>query len=198
EQLITRIQEGDLKLYELEEEYDADVATMARRKFIASATDTDFSAIEDYSFPANQASANIENMIGATQVPIGVAGPLCIQSGNSVSEYYLPLSTTEGALVASVNRGCAIIDQAGGVSATVFKNGMTRAPVFRVKNVIEAKAVVDWIEDNYQKLQQAAESTTNHGELTDISPYIVGDSVFVRFIYDTKDAMGMNMATIAT
>jgi hydroxymethylglutaryl-CoA reductase (NADPH) len=31
-----------------------------------------------------------------------------------------------------------------------------------------------------------------------VTPYVVGDSVFLRFRYDTKDAMGMNMATIAT
>jgi len=31
-----------------------------------------------------------------------------------------------------------------------------------------------------------------------VTPYVVGNSVYLRFRYDTKDAMGMNMATIAT
>ncbi|MGA9401020.1 MAG: 3-hydroxy-3-methylglutaryl-CoA reductase, partial [Haladaptatus sp.] len=52
--------------------------------------------------------------------------------------------------------------------------------------------------DNRDELAAAAESTTNHGELLDVTTYVVGDSVFLRFVYDTKDAMGMNMATIAT
>jgi hydroxymethylglutaryl-CoA reductase (NADPH) len=75
---------------------------------------------------------------------------------------------------------------------------MTRAPVFRTEGVAESAAVADWIRDNRGRLAEAAEATTNHGELLDVRPYVVGDSVFPRFAYDTKDAMGMNMATIAT
>ena len=58
--------------------------------------------------------------------------------------------------------------------------------------------VVEWVADNRGRLREAAESTTSHGELLDVDPYVVGDNVFLRFVYDTKDAMGMNMATIAT
>jgi hydroxymethylglutaryl-CoA reductase (NADPH) len=75
---------------------------------------------------------------------------------------------------------------------------MTRAPVFRVAGVAEAEALVGWVRDNEDALAETAESTTSHGELLDVTPYVVGDSVFLRFRYDTKDAMGMNMATIAT
>jgi hydroxymethylglutaryl-CoA reductase (NADPH) len=75
---------------------------------------------------------------------------------------------------------------------------MTRAPVFRVSGIVEAEAVVSWVDENTDQLREAAESTTSHGELLAVDPYVVGDSVFLRFVYDTKDAMGMNMATIAT
>jgi len=76
---------------------------------------------------------------------------------------------------------------------------MTCAPVFRVADVAEAEAlVVSWTRDNFAALKEAAEETTNHGELLDVTPYVVGNSVYLRFRYDTKDAMGMNMATIAT
>jgi hydroxymethylglutaryl-CoA reductase (NADPH) len=137
-------------------------------------------------------------MVGATQIPVGVAGPLAVNGGATEDDYYLPLATTEGALVASVNRGCSVISDAGGTDARVTKSGMTRAPVFRVQGVAEAETVVEWVRDNRDRLAAAAESTTNHGELTDVGTYVVGDSVYLRFVYDTKDAMGMNMATIAT
>jgi len=137
-------------------------------------------------------------MVGSIQVPMGVAGPVSVDGGGSVAgEKYLP-ATTEGALLASVNRGCSVINSAGGATARVLKSGMTRAPVFRVADVAEAEALVSWTRDNFAALKEAAEETTNHGELLDVTPYVVGNSVYLRFRYDTKDAMGMNMATIAT
>jgi hydroxymethylglutaryl-CoA reductase (NADPH) len=108
------------------------------------------------------------------------------------------MATTEGALLASVNRGCSVVDRAGGATARVTASGMTRAPVFRVDSVVEGEALASWVRDNHGVLKEAAEETTSHGELKRVKPYVVGDNVFLRFRYDTKDAMGMNMATIAT
>lgn len=222
--LAERVLSGDLSLHELEAHTDADTAAEARRLLLErstqstntdtntdtdttdadtdtdTATDVDLSTIGDFSFEASVAEPNIENMIGAVQVPVGVAGPVTID-GEAVSDFsphYLPLATTEGALIASVNRGCSAIQAAGGANARVLQSKMTRAPVFRVQNVHEASAVVSWVREHEDRLATAAMETTNHGELLDVTPYVVGDSVFLRFGYDTKDAMGMNMATIAT
>ncbi|WP_408959536.1 hydroxymethylglutaryl-CoA reductase (NADPH) [Natrinema sp. 74] len=206
EDLAERVREGDLRLHELEEHADHDTAAEARRLLIERETGTELEAIGDYAFPAEQADPNVENMIGAAQVPMGVVGPVPVNGeetgsadgGAATGEYYLPLATTEGALLASVNRGLGVLRSAGGAEARVTKNGMTRAPVFRVEGVAAAAETVEWVEDNLETLREAAESTTSHGELLDIEPYVVGDSVFLRFAFDTKDAMGMNMATIAT
>ncbi|QCC54547.1 hydroxymethylglutaryl-CoA reductase (NADPH) [Natronorubrum bangense] len=198
ENLVAQVREGDLRLHELEDHADADTAATARRLLIERETDTDLETIGDYTFPAEQAEPNIENMIGAAQIPMGVVGPVAVDGGAANGEHYLPLATTEGALLASVNRGLSVIDAASGADARVTKNGMTRAPVFRVAGVAEAAETVEWVTDNVEALREAAESTTSHGELIDIEPYVVGDSVYLRFAYDTKDAMGMNMATIAT
>ena len=197
-ELAERVADGDLRLYELESHADHETAAQARRRFLESETDADLSTIGEFAFDAATAESAIENMIGATQVPMGVVGPVPVAGGSAEGEYYLPLATTEGALVASVNRGCSAIANAGGADARVIKSGMTRAPVFRVAGIAEAETVVNWIDENIDRLRAAAESTTSHGELLDVDPYVVGDSVFLRFTYDTKDAMGMNMATIAT
>jgi hydroxymethylglutaryl-CoA reductase (NADPH) len=198
EALAERVREGDLRFHELEEHADADAATAARRLLVAEQSDADLDAVGNYGFPAEAADSAIENMIGTAQIPMGVVGPVTVHGGCVDGERYLPLATTEGALLASVNRGCSVIDRSGGATARVTKSGMTRAPVFRVADVAEAEALVGWIRDHEGDLAAAAETTTNHGELLDVTPYVVGDSVFCRFRYDTKDAMGMNMATIAT
>ncbi|WP_226005286.1 hydroxymethylglutaryl-CoA reductase (NADPH) [Natrinema salinisoli] len=198
EDLAERVRDGDLRIHELEEHADYDTAAHARRLLVERETGTELEAIGDYAFPAERADPNIENMIGAAQVPMGVVGPVPVNGGATDGEHYLPLATTEGALLASVNRGLGVISTAGGADARVTKNGMTRAPVFRVAGVAEAAETVEWVEDNFEALREAAEATTSHGELLDIEPYVVGDSVYLRFAYDTKDAMGMNMATIAT
>ncbi|WP_137291352.1 hydroxymethylglutaryl-CoA reductase (NADPH) [Natronorubrum halophilum] len=215
EDLVERVREDDLRIHELEDHADHDTAVEARRLLIERETGTDLETIGDYGFPAEAADSTIENMIGAAQIPMGVVGPVAVNgeetspnSQNSASsandggaasgDYYLPLATTEGALLASVNRGLGVIRTAGGAAARVTKNGMTRAPVFRVEGVVEAAETVEWVTENFEALREAAESTTSHGELLDVEPYVVGDSVYLRFAYDTKDAMGMNMVTIAT
>ena len=196
--LADRVRTGDVRFHELENRADADVAAAARRLLIESRAGADLDALGNYGFEAADADANIENMIGAAQVPMGVAGPVPVDGGSASGERYLPLATTEGALLASVNRGCSVIRTAGGATARVVKTGMTRAPVFRVADVAAAEALVEWVREHEDELRDAAESTTSHGELLDVTPYVVGNSVFLRFRYDTKDAMGMNMATIAT
>jgi hydroxymethylglutaryl-CoA reductase (NADPH) len=198
EDLAAKVRDGELRLHELEDHADHDTAAAARRHLLAAETDADLDTVGDYSFPAEDAEPNIENMVGAAQVPMGVAGPIPVNGGAADGTHYLPLATTEGALVASVNRGCSAIRAAGGATARVLKNAMTRAPVFRVEDVGEAAEVSSWVRTNVETLREAAESTTSHGELRDVTPYVVGDNVFCRFAYDTKDAMGMNMATIAT
>ncbi len=200
--LAKRVREGEVRLHELEEHADPDTAAAARRHLIEAETDADLDTVGEFSFSAEDADPNVENMIGGAQLPMGVAGPVPInedgEGGAAEGDFYLPLATTEGALVASVNRGCSTIRSAGGADARVTKSGMTRAPVFRVSGITEAAEVVEWVEENTGTLREAAEGTTSHGELLDVTPYVVGDNVFLRFRFDSKDAMGMNMVTIAT
>jgi len=196
--LADRVLDGELRLYELEDHADPETAAAARRALLAAETDVELAATGAYAFDAADVEANVENLVGGTQLPLGVAGPLAVDGEATSGECYLPLATTEGALVASVNRGCSAITAAGGATARVTKSGMTRAPVFRVADVAEGAEVATWVEDNEERLGEAAETTTSHGELQGVTPYVVGDNVFLRFSYDTKDAMGMNMATIAT
>lgn len=200
EALLEELRAGSIKLYALEQHTDPETAATVRRRFIAEQTDTDLETIGAYGFEMAAATTNIENAIGTVQVPVGVAGPIPVAGSEATGTYYLPLATTEGALVASINRGTALLRAAGEATARIHDHGMTRAPAFVVDDVAEAEALRAWVTDpeQFERLKSVAESTTNHGELLDITPYVTGNTVYLRFRYDTKDAMGMNMATIAT
>ena len=193
-----RLEEGSIRPYELDDLVGHEQATHIRREYYEEQLGTSLSAIGEYGLSAERAQKNIENMVGTIQVPLGIAGPVAIDGEFASGEYHLPLATTEGALVASVNRGCRLIDAGGGATARIFSAGMTRAPVFRVGDAAQASELIDWVEANEGALKSAAEGTTNHGELHAIDPYVVGDNVYLRFSFDTKDAMGMNMVTVAT
>ncbi len=200
QRLRERLRAGDLRLHELERHADPETAERVRREYLASETGADLAALGEHGFDAGEAESNVENMVGAAEVPMGVAGPVPVDGGTTdgTVERYLPLATTEGALVASVNRGLAAVRAAGGATVRIVESGMTRAPVFRTAGVAESATTVEWVRENVPALREAAETTTSHGELLSVDPYVVGDAVYLRFVYDTKDAMGMNMATIAT
>ena len=141
-----------------------------------------------------ESNKNCENMIGATQIPLGVAGPIIVNS----KEYYLPLATTEGALVASVNRGCKVMVDTGKVTAIADRVGTTRGPVFKVGSISDGKKLKSWVNDNLQKLNKHTQQTSSHTKLTKVDINIVGGYAYLRLYFNTQDAMGMNMVTIAT
>nr|WP_321350305.1 hydroxymethylglutaryl-CoA reductase (NADPH) [uncultured Methanoregula sp.] len=195
----SRLKDGTLKLYELEKELSPLDAIRVRREFIQEETGAELENIGIFSIDIERVvKRNCENMIGTIQVPVGVAGPMLINGGYAQGNYWLPLATTEGALIASVNRGCGAITKAGGAEVRVLHDGMTRAPVFAADSVGHAAQVCDWVSVHRDELRTVAESTTSHGKLTDIVTFVAGTSVFVRLEFDTKDAMGMNMVTIAS
>jgi hydroxymethylglutaryl-CoA reductase (NADPH) len=196
---LERLRSGSLKLYALEQELPSDEAVRVRRAFIEEKTGTTFNRVGSYTISTERVvKKNCENMIGAVQVPLGVAGPILVDGEYAKGEFYLPLATTEGALVASVNRGCSAITHAGGTEVRIVHDGMTRAPVFAARSVPHAKEIADWVESHRPLIAETAESTTSHGKLTDVVITIAGTNVFVRLEFDTKDAMGMNMVTIAS
>lgn len=193
--------EGKTKFHELDRIVEPKAAADIRRHAIEEMTDTQLPVIGNFTIDAKSAaSRNIENMIGAIQIPVGVAGPIIVNGEYAKGAFYLPLATTEGALVASTNRGCATISSSGGADVRIFKDGMTRAPVFKTNGAIGSKKLVAWVNDadNFKRMQECAAATTRFGVLVAITPYVAGNNVYLRFIYDTKDAMGMNMVTIAT
>mgnify|MGYP001026893551 CR=1 FL=1 len=199
EDYLERLKKGSLKLYALESELPPEEAVRVRRTYIEQETGTALPAIGSFSISIDRAATkNCENMIGTVQVPVGVAGPLLVKGEYADGPFFIPLATTEGALVASVNRGCGAISRAGGAEARIFRDGITRAPVFAARDIPHARSICEWVSSHREEIAAAAESTTSHGKLTGITTTTGGTSVFVRLEFDSKDAMGMNMVTIAS
>ena len=201
EEIIEKLMAGEMKLYQIDNfTENATEALDIRREFIEKHSGIELNQIANYTLDMELAFAkNIENPIGTVQIPIGVAGPLKINGEHAKDEFFVPLATSEGALLASVNRGCSAITASGGANARVIGDKMTRAPAIKTESVVEAVKVKQWFEDKFDELKEIAESTTRHGKLVKIDPIIiVGNYVYPRFVYSTGDSMGMNMVTIAT
>jgi hydroxymethylglutaryl-CoA reductase (NADPH) len=142
--------------------------------------------------------ANIENFIGAARVPIGIAGPLRVRGLHARGDFYVPLATTEAALVASYTRGAQTISEAGGCVAAVVNEGVTRSPAFVFPSVIDAGQFVRWITSQVDALKAEAGKTTRHGKLVDVRVSLEGNRVYLLLEFTTGDAAGQNMVTIAT
>jgi hydroxymethylglutaryl-CoA reductase (NADPH) len=200
-EIIEKLLNGEMKLHEIEKytEYIKKSVDI-RRKFTETVSNTNLDHLSKYSLSMDEAlKRNIENPIGTVQIPVGIAGPLEVYGEHAKGDYYIPLATSEGALVASVNRGCSVIKSAGGVTARIIDDKMTRAPVIKTESITEALKIKNWIKEHFEDLKEAAEQTTRHGKLVKIDPVVVvGKYVYPRFVYTTGDSMGMNMVTIAT
>ncbi len=201
DEIIGKLLNNEIKLHEIEKfTKTVDEAVEIRRSFIEEISKTTLEHISNYSLNMEEAvKRNIENPIGTIQIPLGLAGPLKLKGEYAQGDFYVPLATSEGALVASVNRGCSVISAVGGVTVRIADDKMTRAPVIKAKSVDHALKIKTWIKDHFKELKKAAEVTTRHGKLLKIDPVIiVGRYLYPRFVYTTGDSMGMNMVTIAT
>ncbi|QIW24229.1 hydroxymethylglutaryl-CoA reductase (NADPH) [Sulfolobus sp. S-194] len=199
DEVVNKALKGKIELHEIDNLLEANAAMVARRLVIEKLTNTKLpsigSTILDYAEIKNR---NAENVIGGIQIPVGVIGPLRVNGDYAKGDFYVPLATTEGALIASVNRGAKVISKSGGARVKIIFDGMTRAPVFKLSSIEDVIDFLNWIKDNFSKIKEIAESTTSHGKLINIEPYVLGNNVWLRFVFETGDAMGMNMVTVAT
>ncbi len=169
-----------------------------RREFARARTGADLSHLAQGSVDPSLVAGNIENFIGVAQVPIGLAGPIRVKGEHAEGDFYVPLATTEGTLVASYNRGMRVLTECGGVKATVVEHSMQRAPVFVLPDAPSARAFGQWVEEHFASIKEAAEATTRTGKLIGIGQYQVGPLRYLRFNYTTGDAAGQNMTGKAT
>jgi hydroxymethylglutaryl-CoA reductase (NADPH) len=180
-----------------DDDYTKDAA-QRRRAFVREHTGAELEHVGSYSFDPAVLTGNVEHFIGVAQVPIGLAGPLLVNGEHAQGEFYVPLATAEGTLVASYNRGMRLLHEAGGVTTTIMDDHMQRAPAFLFESARESRAFGEWLTAHFDEIKQVAEDTTRTGRLVEIEQYSAGRILYTRFNYTTGDAAGQNLTGKAT
>jgi hydroxymethylglutaryl-CoA reductase (NADPH) len=173
-------------------------AAARRAAFVTEHTGVELNHVGAYSFDPAIVQGNVEHFIGAAQVPIGLAGPLLVNGEHAQGEFYVPMATAEGTLVASYNRGMRLLHEAGGVTTTVVRDHMQRAPAFLFASAREAREFGRWIFEHFDDIAEVAEETTRTGKLLEIEQHPAARILYTRFNYSTGDAAGQNMTGKAT
>src|SRR5215210_8323874 len=129
-----------------------------RREFAEERSGATLEHVSSYSFDPAVVGGNVEQFLGVAQVPIGLAGPLLVNGEHAEGDFYVPLATAEGTLVASYNRGMKLLYEAGGVTTTIMADHMQRAPAFVFPSAREARAFGEWLVERFDDIKEAAEA----------------------------------------
>lgn len=173
----------------------SEAARLERLEWIRRRTGVLLGALQITRLDAERLTGNIENLIGAVEVPVGLAGPMLFRGNLATGELCAPFATSEGALVASATRGAAAISEAGGVVTRVVSQRMRRVPFFEFDCMEAAFAFASWIDRHIDALREQTQRVSAHALLLTAEPVILGRAVHLRLTYDTSDAAGQNMTT---
>ncbi|SEU25785.1 3-hydroxy-3-methylglutaryl-coenzyme A reductase [Myxococcus fulvus] len=176
----------------------AEEVVHARQAHAEQWSGTRLNHVTRHSFEPSHARSACEHFTGVAQVPLGLAGPLIIQGEHAHGPYLIPLATTEGAMVASYNRGIKLLNACGGARCTVLEDAMQRAPVFVFDDAKAGREFSRWLRANEAAIAEQAEATSHVAKLLRLETYQLHRFVFVRFNFATGDAAGQNMVGKAT
>ncbi|EJW01875.1 hydroxymethylglutaryl-CoA reductase (NADPH) [Edhazardia aedis USNM 41457] len=140
---------------------------------------------------------NCENILGYFKIPIGITKqPIKINNFH----FHLPIATTEGCLVASVNRGIKLTNALGGIKGYVENVGITRSFSLKFNSFDDCVKCYKWLklETVQDELIAIGNATSDYLKIKTIeSKHVIGLQLFVKIYAFTGDAMGMNMITKA-
>lgn len=176
------------------------IGQVERLQFIKEKTNSDLPTLSGKTVIESPEifKGNIENFIGLTQIPTGIVGPLKVNGRHANGDFYLPLATTEGALVASYGRGIKAITKSGGADVSIVKEGLQRCPAFAFPNLRCSEIFLNFIDESIPQIQKIVGQSSRFAKLKSIENQVIGNLVLLTFDYSTGDAAGQNMVTICT
>jgi hydroxymethylglutaryl-CoA reductase (NADPH) len=176
----------------------SEAARLKRLTWLRQHTSSSLDALSTTKLDPQRLCFNVENLVGAVEIPVGIAGPLWIDGDFARGAFCVPLATTEGALVASATRGARALSASGGARTRVVHQRMTRAPLFVFDDLRGATTFARWAVDHLNELAAEARRISTHARLLQVEPFVIGDGVHLVFTYETGDAAGQNMTTACT
>ena len=170
---------------------------IARQELCEIASGSDLRYLRGEAVPPAEAQGNIENLVGFAQVPTGIAGPLMVRGRQGTYEVYVPMATNEGAMVASYSRGMGLLAAGGGARVRVTDAGLSQHPMLVFTNMAAAESAAARAVEDAPHYQELVRGMTQHGGLRQVLPEVLGRRLLLRLVFDTGDAIGVNMAARA-
>jgi len=153
--------------------------------------------IRGCTYDTNEFRGNVENPIGIIQIPLGIAGPMYVRGKHAVGDFFIPMATTEGALVLTYDLGMRLLKMCSPIEVEVLSKVVHITPMFPIKNDEDVR-VGTFVDQNHQKIKQVAERGSKHTKLIGVEKKRVNNNFLLKFLYDTGDAQGLNMINQAT
>ncbi len=141
---------------------------------------------------------NIEQYIGMTKIPTGIIGPLLVHGDYANGDFYVPMATSEGALISSYNRGAKATRESGGIVSICILDAIQRAPSFKFQTLTEANSFGKWALEQILIFKEIVKESSRFAQLHDLKINIEGNVAILIFEYSTGEAAGQNMVTIST
>ncbi|MDR3476933.1 MAG: hydroxymethylglutaryl-CoA reductase [Gammaproteobacteria bacterium] len=131
-------------------------------------------------------------------IPMRLVGPVKISGPEVEGDILIPLATFETPLWPSTHRGAKTCNQSGGIKAIILDERMTRSVVLEAPNITIAHEVITSLQQHKDVMQAIIKETSRFARFLDMHTQVVGNLIFLRFEFNTADAAGHNMATLAS
>jgi hydroxymethylglutaryl-CoA reductase (NADPH) len=169
----------------------------ARRELCTEVAGAPLPALFGATVDSGEARGNVENFVGFAQIPVGIAGPLLVDTSVGRREVFVPMATNEGALVASHARGMRLLAAGGGGRARVLREGLSQNPILVYADAAQAQRASASVEGSLPELQEIVSGLTRHGRLIEARSQVLGRRLVLSLVFTTGDAIGINMAARA-
>lgn len=190
--------EDDQKTFKkIRKEYDAE-SLNKKADILEKQLGITLKHIRGCTYDPNFLRGNVENPIGIIQIPLGLIGPIKVNGKSAKGNFWIPMATTEGALLLTYDLGSRIVSMGDGVEVEVVSKNVHISPMFPITSDEDEKKIKNFLDENYQSVQQVAQGKSQHTRLLAVEKHRVTNNLVLKFIFDTADAHGLNMINQAT